>query len=272
MLFFSEIYSILITNSPEEKLKRFNLFYKEFKDNNISFDNYSDIKTILSPSYSEFCKIVLPKEQKKRKYLDTIEGKKHLLHTITHIEYSAIDLALDACYRFRNMPFEFYQDWLEVADDEVRHFTMLRSLMDELGVKYGDFGVHTNLFEAMKKTPVLLDRMAVVPRYLEANGLEQNPKIMQRLRSNPDEFNQKIIKALEIILDEEIDHVRKGDKWFKFECDRQGLDYQKTYLNILEKHYPKSTQNPKELNFEARKKAGFSCDELKILSNKTECS
>jgi len=271
VLFFSEIYSILITTSADEKLKKFNLFYNDFKDNNISFDNHSDVQTLMTPSYIEFCSIVLPKEQKKRKYLDTIEGKKHLLHTITHIEYSAIDLALDACYRFRNMPLEFYQDWLEVADDEVRHFTMLRGLMDELGVKYGDFGVHTNLFEAMQKTPVLLERMAIVPRYLEANGLEQNPKIMEKLHSNPDEFNQKIIKALEVILDEEIDHVRKGDRWFKFECDRLGLDYQKTYFEILEKHYPGSTQKEQNLNFQARKEAGFSCDELKTLSKKTDC-
>jgi uncharacterized ferritin-like protein (DUF455 family) len=271
VLFFSEIYSILITKYPEEKLKKFNLFYKEFKDNNISFDNSSDVKILITPSYAEFCNIVLPKEQKKRKYFDTLDGKKHLLHTITHIEYSAIDLALDACYRFRNMPLDFYKDWLEVAEDEVRHFTMLSSLMDELGVKYGDYSVHTNLFEAMQRTPLLLERMAVVPRYLEANGLEQNPKIMEKLRSNPDEFNQKIIKALEVILHEEIDHVRKGDRWFKFECDKTGLDYQKTYLEILEKHYPGSTQKEQNLNFQARKEAGFSCDELKFLSKKGEC-
>ena len=159
MLFFSEIYSILITNSVEKKLNRFALLYQNFRNNDLSFDNKDEIKVLSQPSYSEFCNIILPKNQKKRKYLDTIEGKKHLLHTIAHIEYSAIDLALDACYRFRDMPIEFYKDWLEVAEDEVRHFTMLRGLMDELGVKYGDFGVHTNLFEAMQKTPVLLERI-----------------------------------------------------------------------------------------------------------------
>jgi uncharacterized ferritin-like protein (DUF455 family) len=272
VLFFCEIFELLIISNSKDKISKFNVFYNKFLKNNVIFEDNNDVKTIEKPSYSDFCTIVLPKNQNKRKYLDTIDGKKQLLHTIAHIEYSAIDLALDACYRFRDMPKSYYEDWMEVANDEVRHFLMLEKLMDEVGVKYGDYPVHTNLFEAMKKTPILLERMAVVPRFLEANGLEQNPKIMEKLKSNQDEFNLKIINALEIILEEEIDHVRKGDRWFKYECDKLGLDYQETYLDILEKHYPKSTKNSKELNFEARKRAGFSCDELKILSNKTECS
>ncbi|QOG11562.1 ferritin-like domain-containing protein [Arcobacter sp. FWKO B] len=271
MLFYSQIYDILITANPNEKIEKFKIFYNNFLSNDISFDNDCSIKNLLEPSYSSICKVVLPKEQRKRKYLDTLDGKKNLLHTIAHIEYSAIDLALDACYRFRNMPLEYYKDWLEVAEDEVRHYEMLSSLMGEVGVKYGDFPVHTNLFVAMNKTQNLLDRMAVVPRYLEANGLEQNPKIMIKLKSNPDEFNLKIISALEIILDEEIDHVRKGDRWFKYECDRLHLEPKQTYLDILERYYPGSTQKVQELNFEARKEAGFSCDELKILSKKGDC-
>lgn len=272
MLFFYEIFELLIISNSKDKISKFNVFYNKFLKNNVIFEDNNEIKTIEKPSYSDFCTIVLPKNQNKRKYLDTIDGKKQLLHTIAHIEYSAIDLALDACYRFRNMPKSYYEDWLEVANDEVRHFLMLETLMDEVGVKYGDYPVHTNLFEAMKKTPILLERMAVVPRFLEANGLEQNPKIMEKLKSNQDDFNLKIIRALEVILEEEIDHVRKGDRWYKYECDKLGLDYQETYLNILEKYYPKSTQNSKELNFEARKKAGFSCDELKKLSKKENCN
>lgn len=271
MLFFYEVYNVLVEKSFHKKLEKFIILYKKFLNDDIIFDYDTPILELQAPSYSNFCTIVLPKEQKKRKYLDTLEGKKHLLHTISHIEYSAIDLALDACYRFRNMPKEYYYDWMEVANDEVRHFEMLRGLMGEIGLEYGDYPVHTNLFEAMKKTPILLERMAIVPRYLEANGLEQNPKIMEKLKSNPDIFNQKIIKALEVILKEEIDHVKKGDRWFKFECDKHGLDHMKTYLEILEKHYPGITQKEQNLNFQARKEAGFSCDELKTLSKKKDC-
>ncbi len=134
---------------------------------------------------------------------------------------------------------------------------MLESLLHDLGASYGDLEVHTNLFEAMKKTPDLLSRMAVVPRYLEANGLEQNPKIMEKLKSNPDGFNKKILDVLNIILEEEIDHVTKGDRWFKYECNRLNLEPESTYLEILEKVYPGSTSRKYELNFEARKKSWF---------------
>lgn len=123
----------------------------------------------------------------------------------------------------------------------------------------------------MQQTPDFLSRMACVPRYLEANGLDQNPKIMQKLNSNKDEFNVKFIKALEIILDEEVEHVRKGDFWFKYECKRLNLDPINTYYKAIERIFPGSTRRKMDLNFIARKEAGFSCDELKFLSKKDDC-
>eukprot|EP01029_Cantina_marsupialis_P014009 TRINITY_DN31016_c0_g1_i1.p1 TRINITY_DN31016_c0_g1~~TRINITY_DN31016_c0_g1_i1.p1 ORF type:complete len:244 (+),score=32.31 TRINITY_DN31016_c0_g1_i1:49-732(+) len=224
------------------------------------------------PSYKGTLKEVLSYKTKQRKYVNTKEGKINLLHTIAHIEYSAIDLALDAALRFQDMPKEYYSDWLEVAEDEIRHFLMIEKLLKELGSFYGDLEVHTNLFEAMKSTPDIVSRMAVVPRYLEANGLEQNPKIMEKLKSNFDQFNKKILDALNIILDEEITHVYKGDKWFKYVCKINNLEPEETYIQMLEKVFPGSTKRKQDLNFEARKKAGFSCDELKFLSKKEDCN
>lgn len=271
MNFFKSIENIFLQENYNTKIAMFEEMFIDFTNNKYSFDNCMDICELNQPIYNSFLNIVPPKDIKSRKYFDTNEGKAILLHTIVHIEYSAIDLALDACMRFQNMPKDYYYDWLVVAQDEIRHFKMLLSLLESLGYKYGDFVVHTNLFEAMKKTKTLIERMAIVPRFLEANGLEQNPIIMKKLSSNPDEMNKKILEALEIILNEEIDHVKKGDKWFKFECDNQNLDYEKTYYDILEKFYPGSTSKKQDLNFEARKLAGFSCDELKFLSKKNNC-
>jgi uncharacterized ferritin-like protein (DUF455 family) len=237
----------------------------------VVFEEHNSKKELLKPSYAGFLNIVLPKNVKIRKRFDTTLGKANLLHTVCHIEYSAIDLALDAAYRFNHLPLSYYQDWLEVAADEIRHFKMCESLLNELGYSYGDFEVHTNLFEAMKKTQTFIERMAIVPRYLEANGLDQNPKIMEKLKSNPDAMNQKILKALETILEEEITHVQKGDKWFKYACKEQNCEPQTTYLQLLEQFYPGSTHKKLELNFQARKKAGFSCDELKRLANSEIC-
>ncbi len=272
MDYFKAVESILLMNFPNDKFTAFEAFYSAYKNKEFIFEeSYEPIK-LQKPSYASFMKIVLPKEIKKRKYFDTVEGKAILLHTIAHIEYSAIDLALDAALRFQNLPRAYYDDWLEVAEDEIRHFRMIEQLLNEIGYNYGDFEVHTNLFEAMVKTDTLLERMAIVPRYLEANGLDQNPKIMEKLRSNPDEINLKILKALEVILEEEVDHVTKGDRWFKYACTKSDCEPESTYLQLLEKYYPGTTKKRVELNFEARKLAGFSCDELKRLSNKEDCN
>jgi len=220
------------------------------------------------PSYAGHCRVVAPGEVPRRG-LGTKEGRAALLHAIAHIEYSAIDLALDAAYRFKNMPAEFYADWLEVADDECRHFLMIEELLRGLGYRYGDFAVHAGLFEAARRTPTLLERMAVVPRYLEANGLDANPKLIERLRRMGDDTAKKMVEALEVILREEIDHVRKGDRWFRWACEREGVaDPVQTYLDIVERHYPGSLRSKEYLNIEARKAAGFVCDELERLARR----
>lgn len=271
MNYYQSLEDIIFLSNPKDKIFQFKSFYKKFKENHFVFEKDYEPYEMKEPSYINFLKIVLPKEAKHRKYVNTKEGKINLLHTIAHIEYSAIDLALDAALRYQNMPKKFYEDWLEVADDEIRHFLMLEKLLNELDCEFGDLEVHTNLFEAMKKTPDLLSRMAVVPRYMEANGLEQNPKIMKKLSSNPDLFNEKILNVLNTILEEEIDHVKKGDRWFKYECERLQLDTQKSYFEILEEKYPGSTKKKYDINFKARKEAGFSCDELKLLAKKDDC-
>lgn len=270
-MYFENLLEILLEKNPKHKIEKFYIFYEQFKAEKINFESDFIPPILEVPSYNDFTIQILPKEAKKREKLHTIEGKQNLLHTIAHIEYSAIDLALDASLRFANMPKQFYIDWLEVADDEIRHFVMISSLLNELGISYGDLPIHTNLFLAMQKTPTLLERMAIVPRYLEANGLEQNPNIIKKLSGTPDAFNKKIEIALAIILEEEINHVKKGDYWFKYECDKLGLNPEITYFKILEKFYPGSTKKNLELNFKARKEAGFSCFELKQLSKKNEC-
>ena len=272
MDYFLSLEDILLTSKPKDKIEKFRLFYNNFLCGNY-FMNNSYIPYIFDkPSYYSFLEIIKPTQLPPIKNFKSIDGKKYLVHTILHIEYSAIDLALDAALRFKNMPKKYYEDWLEVASDEIRHFLMLEELLTELGGLYGEFPVHKNLFEAMESTPDFLRRMAAVPRYLEANGLDQNPKIMEKLNSNRDEFNNKFLKALKIILDEEVDHVRKGDIWFKYECDRLNLEPESTYLQIIKEVFPGSTTRKMDLNFTARKEAGFSCNELKILSKREDCN
>ena len=224
------------------------------------------------PSYFSTCTIVDPAELPSRKDFDTASGLGGLVHAITHIEYSAIDLALDAAYRYPEMPDIYRVDWLEVALDEIRHFNMLQGLLEELGYQYGDFPVHSGLFDAGRHTEGdILERMAVIPRYYEASGLDVNPRIVKKLnnkRKNP--TVKRLIEMLSIIYDEEIIHVQKGDKWFRYLCGKSGLDAEAHYMAILEA-YALSNKHRPHINVEARKEAGFSCRELLELGAK-ECS
>jgi len=272
MEFFSEIERILQLPSFEEKILESKKFFELFKENKLSFNHSYQIIKFSNPSYSNFCKIVEPKNVPRRRGFETKEKKGVLIHSITHIEFSAIDLAFDACYRFRKMPIKFYQDWIEVAEDEVRHFEKLHQLLNEVGYKYGDFSVHNSLFEASQKTQTLIERMAVVPRWLEANGLDANEKIISKLKNYPnDNIAKKLIQTLYVVLEEEIPHVQKGDYWFKWCCEKNQFDIESKYFEIVNRCY-KNIKPKTNINIEARKKAGFSCNEIQLLAkNKIEC-
>ena len=223
-----------------------------------------------TPSYFDVCKIVSPKALKARKDFDTKEGLGNLVHAITHIEYSAIDLALDAVYRFPLMPQAYKIDWLEVALDEVRHYRMLESLLNRIGYGYGDFSVHSGLFDVSQRTTEdVLDRMVIVPRYYEAGGLDVNPQIIKKLNNKRKlPLIKELIDCLNIIYKEEIVHVQKGDRWFKWICKERSLD-NNIYFKILEKYKLVGKHRP-HLNVLARKEAGFSCAEIKKLAD-VEC-
>jgi len=271
MNFFKELESVIEAKSVQEKVERFEHFYALFQADKLDFSTDFQAKRFETPSYSQICTIVPPQDVPKRSNLTAKEGQINLLHAVAHIEYSAIDLALDGAYRFQGMPRAYYADWLDVASDEVRHFLMLEKLLNELGSEYGAVPVHDALFEASYKTQTLLERMAVVPRYLEANGLDATPMILKKLKKLPrSEMIEKIIANLEVILEEEVNHVKKGDVWFKYACEQENVA-ESVYFDVIKKYYPRGFLRPNDLNIDARKEAGFSCSELKVMAKKDVC-
>jgi len=271
MEFFRTLEQILRIKKPSDKCETFKGFYDAYAQGQVRFDHDQVSAEFEEPSYIGYCQLVSPAVVLKRKKLSSDRGKAIFLHAIAHIEYSAIDLALDGAYRFKNMPKKYYDDWLSVADDEVRHFEMLELLLADVDSFYGDLPVHNGLFEASQRTVTLRERMAVVPRYLEANGLDATPIMIEKLKHfEDDEKASHIIEVLEVILEEECDHVNKGDVWFKYACDKEGVDYE-TYFEIIERHYPGSFPRKKDLNIKARQEAGFSCSELKRMNSEIEC-
>ena len=194
--------------------------------------------------------------------LGSAAGRAALIHAVAHIEFNAINLAWDAVYRFRDLPPEYYRDWIGVAVDEARHFRLLEARLVQLDCAYGDFDAHDGLWEmAVKTAGSCLERMALVPRVLEARGLDVTPAMIARLRVAGDNVGADI---LEIILREEVAHVAAGSRWFAWCCRRSGVDPETTFARLIAEHAGGAIRLP--LNTAARLAAGFSAAELARLS------
>lgn len=224
-----------------------------------------DTQAVLSapsatPGRPERPELVLPKDLPHRSMV-TAEGRATLVHAMTHIEFNAINLALDALWRFADMPAEYYTDWLRVSDEEAQHFTMLAEHLQTLGYTYGDFPGHNSLWEmANKTTGDVLARIALVPRTMEARGLDATPKVSAKLAQAGD---HQAAAIMDIILREEVGHVQIGNRWYGYLCAQRGLEPIATYAQLAKQYAAPMLRGP--FNLEARRAAGFSEAELAAL-------
>ncbi len=197
----------------------------------------------------------------ERRSAHTRAGRAALIHALTHIEFNAINLALDAVYRFRGLPRDYYGDWLQVAAEEAYHFQLLRAHLRTFGHDYGDFPAHNGLWEmAVKTAHDALTRMALVPRVLEARGLDVSPALVTKLRSAGD---TRAVEILQVILRDEIGHVRIGNRWYGWLCALRGLEPLATFRRLLEEYGTLRLRPP--FYEQARRAAGFSERELALL-------
>ena len=204
--------------------------------------------------------LVHPRDLPRRGF-GSVEGRAAFIHAVAHIEFNAIDLAWDAVYRFRGMPAAYYADWVSVANDEARHFAMLRARLNELGHDYGDFDAHNGLWEMAEKTAGSgLARMALVPRVLEARGLDVTPGMIVKLRALGDHAT---VDILEVILREEVAHVAAGSRWYRWHCERAGIEPHAHFRELLREYASGVLHKP--FNTQARLEAGFDLEELESL-------
>lgn len=197
----------------------------------------------------------------KRRAMNTAEGRAVLIHALTHIEFNAINLALDAIWRFEKMPEKYYADWLQVADEEALHYTLLAEHLQGMGYAYGDFPAHNSLWEMADKTRAdLLARMALIPRTMEARGLDAVPAIRYKLDQAGD---QAAAGILDIILRDEIGHVAIGNRWYKYLCEQRDMEPIAAYAQLAKKYFAPAMRGP--FNLEARRAAGFTDPELAAL-------
>jgi uncharacterized ferritin-like protein (DUF455 family) len=191
----------------------------------------------------------------------TVEGRSALLHAVAHIEFNAIDLALDAAWRFGGLPPDYYTDWLRVAAEEAHHFSLLQAHLATLGHAYGDFAAHDGLWTMAQRTAGdLVARMALVPRTLEARGLDATPPMQARLARAGD---ARAVAILEVILRDEVGHVAIGNRWYRHACAQRGLDPVAHYAVLAARHGAPRLKGP--FNRQARAQAGFSAEELQAL-------
>jgi uncharacterized ferritin-like protein (DUF455 family) len=194
------------------------------------------------------------------------EGLAALLHAIAHIEFNAINLALDAAWRFDGMPREFHLDWARVAGEEAYHFTLLSEHLASLGYGYGDFAAHDNLWSMCEKTKDdIVARMALVPRTLEARGLDATPQIQDKLRQVKTPAALRAVDILGIILRDEVGHVAIGNHWYRWLCEREGLDPVAHYGQVSLRYGAPKLHPP--FNEDARRRAGFTPEEMARLTN-----
>lgn len=259
-------FKCLMERDPVHKVVATQSLFAEVKETGVLNRNTDEAAPIKlpTPGRPDKPELVSPRLVKHRK-LTTLEGRIGLIHAVAHIEFNAINLALDAVYRFRDMPDQYYHDWLLVASEEAKHFSLLTKRLESLDAQYGDLPAHNGLWEMSVKTDHdVLTRMALVPRVLEARGLDVTPGLINRLKQVGD---SETIEILEVILSEEIGHVKIGSHWFHYCCEQVNVEPDSTFLNLLEEYMGGGLRGP--LHTEARSQAGFSDSELKELIART---
>ncbi len=251
----------LDVREPAQKVRTTREVYAAWQQGALGLDPGSEPQPVGPPGRPQRPRLVSPRALPKRK-LGTVAGRAALIHAVAHIEFNAINLAWDAVYRFRAMPRDFCADWIGVAAEEARHFELLRGHLGDMGYDYGDFDAHNGLWEMADKTahdPLV--RMALVPRVLEARGLDVTPGMIRRLRAHGDE---RAAALLEIILSEEVGHVAIGSRWYRHLCLQRGLEPIATFRGLLGAYMKSGLKGP--FNHDARITAGFDDKELRLLS------
>ena len=253
---------LLAITDPQTKIAQVKQLFDQYQKKRIGLDTLSVLNSdgLTLPGRPQKPELVPPLAVPKRK-MDTVEGRLSLLHSLAHIEFNAMNLALDAIWRFTDMPEKYYEDWLKVAKEEAYHFSLIENHLQSNNVAYGDFPAHNSLWEMVERTTdAVIARMALVPRTMEARGLDAVPAIRDRFKQIKD---HQVVEILEIILRDEVGHVLIGNQWFNFLCAKKNLSPIAAYEELAKQYRAPALRGP--FNLEARKQAGFTAEELSLL-------
>jgi len=257
---YRQIENVLLEQDPSQKSKAVDKLCQRWCDGKLTRNTELAIQPIEIPGRPDLPRLVDPRKLSRRS-TSSDAGRTGLLHAIAHIEFNAINIALDAAYRFRQMPDQFVTDWLLVASEESRHFNLLDQYLRDSGSFYGELDAHNGLWEMVCKTREdVLHRMALVPRVMEARGLDVTPGMITRFSNIGD---HRAVKILQVIYGDEIGHVRIGNYWYQYLCKQRQLDAIDTFRQLVDYYLKGKLRGP--FNWPARLEAGFEADELKAM-------
>ncbi len=258
---FSRAHACLQATEPADKVALTQALYADWNAQRVTLNRNVQPLPIGDAGRPPKPELVAPKDVPKRS-MHTEQGRLILCHALAHIEFNAINLALDAVYRFTDMPPGYYSDWLKVAAEEAHHYSLLESYLHKRDCRYGDYAAHNGLWEMAQLTAHdVMVRMALVPRVLEARGLDVTPGILNKLQQSND---QEFVEHLKIIQRDEIGHVAIGSHWFKYLCEARELDCRATFKQLIQDYMKGTLRGP--FDEVARRQAGFSAEEIADLN------
>lgn len=257
---YRRLEGVILETDPGRKCEQTALLSRDWQSGRLMLDPQAEILTLEDPGRPELPRLVDPRRLERRSFASPA-GRIRLLHAFAHIEFNAINIALDAAYRFRDLPRRFIADWLRVAAEEAGHFSLLADELDRRGSGYGAHPAHGGLWDMVCRTRHdALHRMALVPRVMEARGLDVTPAMIAKFDQVGD---AAAVEILQVIYRDEVGHVRIGDHWFRHLCARRCLDPEATFRSLVEQYMDGKLRGP--FNWDARLAAGFDAPELEAL-------
>ncbi|WP_438463278.1 ferritin-like domain-containing protein [Marinomonas sp. PE14-40] len=257
---YQEAKRCFLTANPDDKIALTYQTCAAWQANKLSWRESSPVELLNEPGRLSKPEIVMPRDIPKRK-LNKEVGRAALIHALAHIELTAVNLAWDSVYRYRDMPKDYYQDWVQCAQEEAEHFSLLRMRLREMGYDYGSFPAHDELWKmAVTTADDLTDRMAIVHRVFEARALDVIPATLTKFQAKND---TQMVKILTQICNEEVGHVSSGTRWFRYRCEQAKLNPDTHFIHLIEQYMKQPLSGP--FNHEARLASGFSQNELNYL-------
>lgn len=254
--------AVLLTPEPHDKRRAARALARAWRQGRLA--HRCDAAMPDQPAWPAAPPLLPPNAMPKRGKGGSTRGRIALLHALAHIEFVAIDLAVDLIGRFGGeFPREFVDDWIGVAADEAMHFALLDRRLRALGSHYGALPAHAGLWEAAQVTADdALARLAIVPMVLEARGLDVTPATIERFRAAEDQASAAILSRIYI---DEIRHVSAGTTWFGWLCDERGFEPAATWQSLVKSRFRGSLKPP--FNDSARHDAGLTQEFYAVIAS-----